>query len=84
MKDLSISEATVVRAFRNLKKNDLLTRQDADKNGYWQITEKGKEVPIQNWNGCSEQFCLQLKRAVPDSFFELWYGSFLLLLIGSE
>lgn len=42
--DLSISEATVARVFRNLKKNDLLTRHNADKNGYWQIIEKGKEV----------------------------------------
>lgn len=44
MNDLSISEATVTRAFRNFKANGLIIRQGANKKGYWQITEKGKNV----------------------------------------
>ena len=44
MNDLSISEATVTRAFRNFKTNGLIIRQGANKKGYWQITEKGKNV----------------------------------------
>lgn len=39
---LSVSSATIKRAFRNLKTNGLIIRQGSKKIGYWMITEKGK------------------------------------------
>ena len=41
---LSVSSATIKRAFRNLKVNGCIIRKGSKKIGYWMITEKGKSI----------------------------------------
>lgn len=41
---LSISEATVTRAFRKMKKCGILVRQGTDKSGFWELTPAGKRL----------------------------------------
>lgn len=41
---LSVSGATIKRAFRNLKVKGFIIRQGSKKIGYWMITEKGKSI----------------------------------------
>lgn len=41
---LSVSNATIKRAFRNLKVNGCIIRKGSKKIGYWMITEKGKSI----------------------------------------
>lgn len=41
---LSISEATVTRAFRKMKKCGILVRQGTDKSGFWELTPTGKRL----------------------------------------
>ncbi len=41
---LSVSSATIKRAFRNLKVNGCIIRKGSKKIGYWIITEKGKSI----------------------------------------
>ena len=41
---LSLSSATIKRAFRNLKVNGCIIRKGSKKIGYWMITEKGKSI----------------------------------------
>ena len=41
---LSVSSATIKRAFRNLKVNGCIIRKGSIKIGYWMITEKGKSI----------------------------------------
>ena len=41
---LSVSSATIKRAFRNLKVNGCIIRKGSKKIGYWMITEKGKSL----------------------------------------
>lgn len=41
---LSVSSATIKRAFHNLKVNGCIIRKGSKKIGYWMITEKGKSI----------------------------------------
>ena len=41
---LSVSSATIKRAFRNLKVNGCIIRKGSKKIGYWMITDKGKSI----------------------------------------
>ena len=41
---LSVSSATIKRAFRNLKVNGCIIRKGSKKIGYWMKTEKGKSI----------------------------------------
>ena len=41
---LSVSSATIKRAFRNLKVTGCIIRKGSKKIGYWMITEKGKSI----------------------------------------
>lgn len=41
---LSVSSATIKRAFRNLKVNGCIIRKGSKKIGYWMITEKGESI----------------------------------------